>query len=403
MRVRAVFALLICCAGSNVARADDLSFQGYVDARMIASPNEQSWLQGGLGKLRFGSAGFTGRFVEAVGEADWHVVPELTLVTVLRVEPEQRTGVDALEAYARYRPVSTGDWQMSVKAGAFFPPISLENDDIGWTSPYTLTPSAINSWIGDELRTIGAEAKSEWRTGVGTLTLTGALFCCNDPAGVLMALRGWSMDDRPTGLFETLREPNTSLELIGASAPDRTLIFKEIDDRPGWYGGAGWEIAGFGSAQVLYYDNEADPSAHDQDYFAWHTKFWSAGVRTRVWKIALLSQVLEGNTEVAPAPGDSWTTHFWSAYGLASYDFGDWRLSARSDFFGTAQGNAAFWQPFGEHGHAETAALSWMPKTWLRLTAEWVTLDAERPERLAAGLSKAEADDQFQLSARASL
>ena len=45
----------------------------------------------------------------------------------------------------------------SVKAGAFFPAISLENDDLGWTSPYTLTPSAINSWIGEELRTIGSE------------------------------------------------------------------------------------------------------------------------------------------------------------------------------------------------------------------------------------------------------
>ena len=51
----------------------------------------------------------------------------------------------------------TGRVSWSVKAGAFFPTISLENDDLGWTSPYTLTPSAINSWIGEELRTIGSE------------------------------------------------------------------------------------------------------------------------------------------------------------------------------------------------------------------------------------------------------
>ena len=44
-----------------------------------------------------------------------------------------------------------------MKAGAFFPTISLENDDIGWTSPYTLSASAINTWIGEELRTIGTE------------------------------------------------------------------------------------------------------------------------------------------------------------------------------------------------------------------------------------------------------
>ena len=52
-----------------------------------------------------------------------------------------------------------------MKTGAFFPTISLENDDLGWTSPYTLTPSAINSWIGDELRTIGSEAILRCDTG----------------------------------------------------------------------------------------------------------------------------------------------------------------------------------------------------------------------------------------------
>jgi len=78
---------------------------------------------------------------------------------VLRAEPDDRNVVDALEAYLRYAPASDGDVSWSMKAGAFFPTISLENDDLGWASPYTLTPSAINSWIGDELRTIGGEGK----------------------------------------------------------------------------------------------------------------------------------------------------------------------------------------------------------------------------------------------------
>ena len=62
----------------------------------------------------------------------------------------------------------------------------------------------------------------------------------------------------------------------------------------------------------------------------------------------------------------------------------------------------AYWQPFGEHGRAATAAASWMPKDWLRLTAEFIALDAQRLEREAEGLSKAEVDDQFQLSVRVS-
>ena len=72
--------------------------------------------------------------------------------------------VDALETYLRYAPTAEGDFAWSVKAGAFFPTISLENDDLGWASPYTLTPSAINSWIGDELRTIGSEGTLRWKS-----------------------------------------------------------------------------------------------------------------------------------------------------------------------------------------------------------------------------------------------
>jgi len=399
-----VVLFALSARGTGAARADDFSFQGYVDVRLVAPPNEESWLGGGLGKLRFGSQGGgpTGRFAEAVGQADWRATPYLTTVVVLRAEPDQRTGVDALEAYARLHPQPVGDWQYSLKAGVFFPPISLENNDLGWTSPYTLTPSAIDSWVGDELRTIGTEARLEWHTGLGTLAALGAAFCCNDPAGVLMAERGWSLDDRPTGYFETLHEPNISLELVGHSAPDRAPIFIEIDNRSGFYGGGTWDVAGLGPAQFLYYDNQGDPAAHDQDYDAWHTRFWSGGVSTRIADVAFLAQALRGSTDTEEHPPYLWTTQFWSAYGLASYDLGDWRLSARADLFGTGE-NEAFWQAFGEHGRAATAAVSWMPKDWLRLTAEFVGLNAQRLERVAAGLSKNEADDQFQLSLRASI
>ena len=43
-------------------------------------------------------------------------------------------------------------------------------------SPWTLTPSAINSWVGDELRALGGEATLDWKTVAGALSLTGALF-----------------------------------------------------------------------------------------------------------------------------------------------------------------------------------------------------------------------------------
>ena len=157
----------------------------------------------GLSKFRYGDAAGNFRFAEAVLQGDYRISDELSAILVLRGEPEQRTGIDMLEGYVSWHPAAEGSLSWSVKTGAFFPAISLENDDLGWTSPYTLTPSAINSWIGEELRTIGSEAIVRYDTGkFGTVSLTASVFCCNDPAGVLIADRGWAMDDRPSGMFE---------------------------------------------------------------------------------------------------------------------------------------------------------------------------------------------------------
>src|SRR6185369_14798719 len=174
----------------------------------------------GLGKFRYGNKQKFG--AEGVLQADYDFknvhLGGLHLVSVLRAEPETRSVIDALETYLRYDEME-GDIGWSVKAGAFFPTISLENDDIGWTSPYTLTPSAINSWIGDELRTIGSEATFRWKTDMGVVSLTGALTCCNDEAGVMMADSGWALDDRPFGLFERERIPDQTLRIFRAPVP----------------------------------------------------------------------------------------------------------------------------------------------------------------------------------------
>src|ERR1700712_551924 len=101
----------------------------------------------------------------------------------------------------------------SVKAGAFFPTISLENDDLGWASPYTLTPSAINSWIGDELRTIGSEAAMKWKTGPGPSPPRAPTPGCNDGAGLWRPPRGWPREPPPPALFERAPLPVATQKL----------------------------------------------------------------------------------------------------------------------------------------------------------------------------------------------
>ena len=48
------------------AQAFDIAFSGYLDARLIAPTEQQSWVKGGQGKFRFGGGDGNARLVEGV-------------------------------------------------------------------------------------------------------------------------------------------------------------------------------------------------------------------------------------------------------------------------------------------------------------------------------------------------
>jgi len=202
-------------------------------------------------------------------------------------------------------------------------------------------------------------------------------------------------------LFDHLREPDTSVQLIGGVPPDATPLFKEFDSRAGWYAGASWDDARQWHAELIHYDNSANSSAHQDDYFAWRTQFWDAGFSSKLDdEFSVLAQALIGTTTITPAPVFSSTTDFSSAYALLGWERGQWRLAARADVFHTRTATTFGVSPFGENGTALTAAASWLPKDWLRLTGEILTLDSKRTERLIAGLKPDQTETQAQLSAR---
>lgn len=392
--------LLCICLVPAAADAASLDVAGYADFRLIVPPTQGSYYYGDLGKLRYGydNGRTAAKLAGLIGEARLHVIPELMIEATGRIDPNYGNAADLIEAFARYRPVSTGPWVWTVKAGAFFPPGSLENDQIGWTSPWTITPSAINSWIGYELRTIGAEGSLQWRREIGTLTLSGALFERNDPAGVLMADRGWSLDDRVSGLFEREREPDALAVMFHESPPLYTSLFREIDNRPGWYAYASWKEPDLADFSLTRYDNNADPSAERGGMFAWHTNYWEGGAKKQIDNITLMAQALTGSTEIAPLPTYHSVTNFSSAYALAGLDLDDWRLAARFDLFRThalSRGSL-----MSENGDAGTFDATWFARTWLQITAEAIVLGSERDQRILVGDAPRDTERQFQLMAR---
>jgi hypothetical protein len=380
----------------NAASAQDFSLHAYVDGRLVAAPDETSWTQGGLGKTRYGDGGVQTKFGGAAVVGTAQITPALLAFGDVQFQNTDRATVDVLEAYLRYRPVSLSRWRWTLQAGEFFPPISLENNAVGWTSPWTLTPSAINSWVGEELRVFGAEGRLEWRGDINTFELRTALFQRNDPAGNILSARGWSLSDLTYGPGDRLREPDIEGEPTARYDP-----FQKIGNRTGWYGDLRWHAAGIGSINLMRYDNRAYPNAHTESgVFAWRTHFWSLGATTDTGPITWIAQAMQGSTTVEPFDDTRFTTRFRSAFLLAGWNLGQWRPALRIEHFSTRDTDYGEGADEGEHGNAVTAALNWRPRDWLRFTAELLRIDSERKQRVDVGLSPKADFTQMQLSVR---
>lgn len=395
--------LSIAMAATAPLHAQDFKAHGYLDLRAVAAPGELAWHEGGTGKTRFGR-GDDGFFATGLLSLGWQATPSLYASADVQLLPEQRRDVDVLHAYVRWRPISTTPWRVSVKAGAFYPPVSMENEGVGWTSLWTLTPSAINSWVGEELRTIGLEANLEHRGETGTFEAGAAVFRWNDPAGELLAARGWAMNDLTSGLRTVLREPDVHVALYGIEPPLLYEPFAETDKRIGWYAHARWHTAYGSELRALYYDNRTEPDSFDiygnRPIFGWHTRFWSLGARHETGDWTLMAQAMAGSTGFEPAKDLFLATHFKAGFLMVAHRLGDWQPALRIDLFQSDQRPGRLAVPLDEHGNAFTAALNWRPRPTLRVTGEWLRIDSSRNQRRLAGLAARSVEQQLQLSVR---
>ena len=393
----ASLAPLLAVCGLAHAAEWDLA----LDLRAVNTDGRKSFLDNGQGKLRFDEdhQGLQlGRLRAAISQPLGEVFFAHAEVSVW--DGDDKNPVDFTEAYLEYRPYPRAGFKSRLRLGAFYPPMSLESRAIGWESPYTLTPSAISSWIGEEIRTVGLEGQIDWLgTRVGhsfDLQLTAALFGWNDPAGTMIAAHGWALHDRQTTLFGR----------VGAWQPDPTIakkeLFAEIDDRPGFYVGAQARYLDRVVLNVLHYDNRADPAVREPELrdFAWLTKFDAAGLRFETgngWTAIL--QALDGDTYINPR-GFLLEWAFDSQSALLAKRTGAHMLAIRYDRFEvTFRDSAAL--PGSEDGDAWTVAYSWDRGGPWRFAAEWLRVKSDVVER-AVTLSEnpLATESSIELSAR---
>jgi hypothetical protein len=402
---RGCLAILLL-AGAQAARPADWiqppDWEIDLDARLVSSDGERSFTRGGLGTLRYDSTQSGLR----LGRARFALTEALGQLWSLHFDASawgdaDRNPVDLTEANLQFRPYPFAGYRLRLKAGVFHAPISLENRINGWESPYTLSYSAINSWLGTELRTIGVEGQVDWlgtHTGHGfDLAGTGGLFGWNDDAGVVLAKRGFDLTDRQTTLFGRVG--------TRSSAPLNSLqLFDEIDGHMGYYAGVEGRYLDRVVIRALHYDNRADPSAFDRTIpdYAWNTRFNSVGVRAESgdgW--TAIVQWLDGKTSIEPF-GKFLRWPFRAGFGMLSRQKGNHRLSFRYDSFTvdseTDDGGAA------QHGHAWTAAYVFTPDLHWRLTLEWLRVTSNAANRdLELGQPRGVTETQLQLAVRYAL
>jgi hypothetical protein len=385
---------------STAVQATDWEFS--LDTRLVASDADRSVMDGGLAPVRFDRDDSTlqlGRARLALNQP----IGELWSARVDASIYDDKGGTLAgiTEGYLQFRPYPLDGYRLRVRAGAFYPPVSLENRASGWDSPYTLSYSAIDSWLAVEVRTIGLEANLDWLgTRLGhtfDVGATAAAFSWNEQAGAVLAGTGFSLTDRQTPLFGTVGQPGTP-PLKGVKP------FGQIGGQVGGYAGIEARYLDRLTGRVLRYDNRADPAAADTvaGTIAWHTRFTSAGLRSESaggW--TGIVQWLQGETTIAPG-GSTIEWPFNSVYALVSRRSGRHTLSARYDRFDVEERGSD--GDGTQSGHAWTAAYAYDASARWRICLEWLQVQSGSYNRQdLLGGSPWSTQTQFQLAVRYTL
>ena len=245
----------------------------------------------------------------------------------------------------------------SARGGLMWPPVSLEHEGADWHVRDSITPSAINSWIGEEVRPVAAEATIGTDLGASKVRATAAIIAANDTAGTLLTFRGWALHDRTTLAFQRQPLPPMGENFTGVQAPyTHPLIdlHEGFAHRPGYYAKIAWQLPAPVRFELFRYDNRADPEDVNADLeWGWHTQFNNAGIVAELGGGAeLRAQALRGRTRMGYADdGKRWIDNrFRSAFVLLTRPFGSFGLSIRGETFDTRNRGSWLADEYDEEG-----------------------------------------------------
>lgn len=334
-----ILSMLTLC---GLAHAET-TVHGLIQAQAaFIQDDEPSFLDGGTGLTRLHDDNHLD-LAHALLEFRSDLSGSLSVHAILNhtINPDTHTHFSQLSL--KYKPIWSNKYRWQFRAGMFYPEFGFENPDIGWLSPYNYTNSAIASWVGEEVRTLGGEFKVT-RPGRAhgnsphTFAFVGAGFRGNDPAGTLLAWRGWALHDKQALYNEAI--PFAQYTSIGPGTGPLELQaffvepFREVDGRWGYYLGAHWDYQKKSRVRYYYYNNNADENiVARRGQYAWHTRFHNVSWQYRFDRnLRLIAQYMNGNTSMGPGAVN---VDFDAWFAMLSYKTGPHRVSVRFDDFKT--------------------------------------------------------------------
>jgi hypothetical protein len=324
--------------------------------------SDDTWLAGELGRYDLSSNNI---LAEAQLSYLYKFTTSLSVKTHIQAQQTTESlssnSLGLVELHLRF--TKDIDWQQNISftLGQFFLPISMENSQEFWESPYTIHFSSLNSWIGEEFRPIGLDSQYRYFLDNNqSISLAATVFGGNDSMGALLAYRGWSIGRQRSVLGDVLALPNLNSLAdgtpFGGQRDDGTRPFgKDLDNRPGYA-----LRSQFSSEQLLlslaWIDNRGDRELHEGEY-AWDTRFAVLGaswIVNDLWEV--LAEASQGSSTMGAGPGVD--IDFYSAYLMTSYLFDNKRLSLRLEQFGS-EDNDLIDDENHDLGRAVTFGLFW--------------------------------------------
>jgi len=404
--VKSLLLLLVGLLSSFMTAAMDLDLHLLGDltySSVDSVSNSKSYLEYGYGKFRYPEGNTLGiSQLDAVIKPQWGNFSGQ--VTMHAFADGTRDSLGVSEAYLQYRSLpSSQGYRTLIRAGFMYPMVSLTNIQTGWNSPYTLNYSAINSWVGEELRHQGLEVSitrlGKFHDSEQDIQLGLTLFQGNDPAGAVVSWHGWTHSNRVSLRHETLPLPNSQIGFV----PEESDVFLELDDRVGHHVWTKWNWNQRVNLLAGYYDNQADPRVVENIQWAWRTRFRHLGAQLRLpGDIELIGQWMDGNTLMQSSSGtiDLVNNDYDSAFLMVSRKFGDYRLSIRGERFRVDDLDTMTFDNNSEEGEAITVNLNYRFSKNVFMHAEFDWLDSRRASRVVAGYPERLIEKQSQLLLR---